>query len=377
MRRKFLIILTGLVILFFISCEEKTGIMEQQPEVFSIQPASVPTRLNVSQTKTYSISFKVTHPNGSESISNVSVTFYSSNQSDVLLTTDLYDDGRVNHPGDKDVIAKDGIFTNTFQSDSLIFPLGDVYIKATALDNSQQQIQTDFISSLSLLNKAPVLVSISAPDTLPSGSDAVLFSVVIQDSNGIEDVPSVTMRLKQQNFAIFSTTLNLLSSTDTDSGSYGAYFDSSFAAERIGSYDLEFQTMDLSGDSSNKEVKSIYLENLSPGISNVQLPDSVQRPSAGEDTIVVSLLANDHQGLDDIDIVAFNIFRIGGDTTSIEMFDDGDFANHRDEKANDGVYSRGLTLTPQNLAATFYFIFQAKDKVNNFSTTVIDSMVIQ
>jgi len=376
MRMKFLIIQIGLLILFFISCEEKTGIMEQ-PEVFSIQPASVPTRINVSQTKVYSISFKVTHPSGVDAISNVSVTFYGSNQSDVLLTTDLYDDGGVNHPGDKDVIARDGIFTNTFQSDSLIFPLGDVYIKATALDNSQQQIQTDFISSLSLLNKTPIVVSISVPDTLPSGSDAVLFSAAIQDSNGIEDVPYITMRLKQQNLTIFSTALNLLSSNDVDSGLYGAYFDSSFATERVGNYELEFQAVDLSGDSSNTDLRSIYLENSSPTLSNVQLPDSVQRPAAGTDTIVVRVGAKDSQGLNDIDLVAFDIYRTGGDTTTIEMFDDGDFNNHRDEIANDGIYSRGLTVTPQNIAAKFYFIFQAKDKVNNFSTAIMDSLIIQ
>jgi len=376
MRMKFLIIQIGLLILFFISCEEKTGIMEQ-PEVFSIQPASVPTRINVSQTKVYSISFKVTHPSGVDAISNVSVTFYGSNQSDVLLTTDLYDDGGVNHPDDKDVIARDGIFTNTFQSDSLIFPLGDVYIKATALDNSQQQIQTDFISSLSLLNKTPIVVSISVPDTLPSGSDAVLFSAAIQDSNGIEDVPYITMRLKQQNLTIFSTALNLLSSNDVDSGLYGAYFDSSFATERVGNYELEFQAVDLSGDSSNTDLRSIYLENSSPTLSNVQLPDSVQRPAAGTDTIVVRVGAKDSQGLNDIDLVAFDIYRTGGDTTTIEMFDDGDFNNHRDEIANDGIYSRGLTVTPQNIAAKFYFIFQAKDKVNNFSTAIMDSLIIQ
>ncbi|NIW79347.1 MAG: hypothetical protein GWN16_07745, partial [Calditrichae bacterium] len=92
--------------------------------------------------KTYSVSFKVTHPAGVDAVDSVSVTFVGSDQSTELLTIGLYDDGSIDHPGDDDVIAKDGIFTNTFLSDSTAFPVGDVFIKATAIDENQQQLQT-------------------------------------------------------------------------------------------------------------------------------------------------------------------------------------------------------------------------------------------
>ena len=376
MHKKVFLIISIVFLLAIISCAEKTGVMEQE-ETFTVKAASVPARINVSQTKTYNIAFKVTHPEGIQAIISVSAAFFGSNQIDELLSINLYDDGGVNRPNDGDVIAKDGIFTNTFQSDSTVFPPGPIFIKATVIDNQQQQLQTDFISSLSLLNAPPVLVSVSTPDTLPSGSSTVLFSVTVQDSNQIEDISEVRFKLKKQNLTIFTNPLSLINSIASDTAQYGAFIDSSFAAERIGDYQLEFQAIDFSGDSSNSLVEPIYLENLPPIISNIELPDIVQRPTSGADTIVVSAGAKDPQSLNDIETVFFDIYRIGGDTTSIELFDDGDFINHRDLNANDGIYSRGLIVTPQSVAAKFYLIFQAKDKVDNYSGAVVDSMIIQ
>ena len=376
MYRILFLFIAGLILLVFISCEEKMGVMEQ-PAVFSIQPASVPIRISVSRLKTYILAFKVTHPEGVDAVTSVSAVFLGSDQSTELLNLNLYDDGGVNNPGDGDVIAKDGIFTNTFQSDSAIFPLGSVYIKATAMDNHQEQQESDLISSLALLNASPIIVSSSAPDTLFSGSPTVQFSVTVQDSNQTDDIENVTLRLKKQGLTIFSTSLSLLSSIAEDTALYGAFFDSSFAVERIGDYELEFQAKDLSDDISNILINPIYLENNKPEILNKELPDTVQRPTAGEDTIVVSALVKDSQSLNDIEIVYFDIYRIGGDTSNIELFDDGDFPNHRDQVANDGIYSRGLRVTPQNVAAKFYLTFQAKDKVNNYSVPIADSLIIQ
>jgi hypothetical protein len=376
MHSKVFLIITIVFFLAIISCSEKMGVMEQE-ETFTVKAASIPARINVSQTKTYNIAFKVTHPGGIQAITSVSATFFSSNQIDELLSINLYDDGRVNNLNDGDVIAKDGIFTNTFQSDSAIFPLGPIFIKATVIDNQQQQLQTDFISSLSLLNAPPVLVSVSTPDTLPSGSSTVLFSVTVQDSNQIDDISDVRLKLKKQNLTIFTNSLSLINSIAPDTALFGAFIDSSFATERIGDYQLEFQAIDLSGDSSNNLFKSIYLENLPPIISNIELPDTVRRPTLGADTIVVSGRVEDPQSLNDIETVFFDIYRIGGDTTGIELFDDGDLINHRDLNANDGIYTRGLLVTSQSVAAKFYLIFQAKDKVDNYSGTVIDSMIIR
>jgi len=375
-KKLFLILSSVLLLIVLTSCEERKGIVDQ-PQVFSIQPVSVPSRLNISRIKAYSISFKVTHPNGVDAIGNVSAIFFGSNQFDSLLTIDLYDDGGVNNPGDTDVIARDGIFTNTFLSDSMVFPLGIIYIKASVLDNAQRELQTDFIPCISLFNKAPVLVSLSAPDTLPSGSPPVLFSVMVQDSNGIEDVPSVTLRLKQQNLTVFSTELNSLSITAVDSGLYGAYFDSTFAAERIGDYRLEFQAVDLSEDSSNALTQAIYLENTAPEVFGISMRNTIQRPTSGVDTLHVKISANDSQGLSDILSVGFIAILVGGDTSSfLPMLDDGDTPSNGDDLANDGRYSTIIQIQPQNQTGTYIFEFSSDDKVGNTSVVSTDTLEV-
>jgi hypothetical protein len=377
MYKKWLFILSGVLLLMILtSCEEKNGIVAQ-PEVFSIQSVSVPSRINISRIKTYSISFKVTHPNGVDAIASVSTTFFAANQSDILFSTDLYDDGGVNNPGDMDVIARDGIFTNTFLSDSMTFPLGTIFVRAAVIDNSQQELQTDFIPCTTLFNKAPVLVALSAPDTLPSGSPPVLFSGTVQDSNGIEDVPSVIIRLKQQNLTIFSTELNSLNTIAEDSGLYGGYFDSTFAAERIGDYQLEFQAVDLSGDSSDVLPQSIYLENTAPRIFNISMRNTIQRPSSGADTMHVKISANDSQGLSDILSVGFVAILVGGDTSSfLPMLDDGDTPSNGDDLANDGRYSTIIQIQAQNQAGTYIFEFSSDDKVGNTSVSLRDTLEV-
>lgn len=387
MHKKFFLILSSVLLLIFLtSCEEKKGIVEQT-EVFSIQPVSVPSRLNISRTKPYGISFRVTHPKGVDAIASVSATFFAANQSDTLLTIDLYDDGGVNHPGDTDVIARDGIFTNTFLSDSSVFPLGIIYVKASVFDNAQRALQTDFIPCVSLFNKAPVLVSFSAPDTLPSGSQPVLFSVTVQDSNGIEDVPSVIFRLKRQNLTVFSTELNSLSTTAVDSGLYGAYFDSTFAAERIGGYQLEFQAVDLSEDSSNVLTQAIYLENTAPEIFNLQMVDSLQLPLGSEaNTTLIEIWVNDSQGLSDIDSVYFNSV-LPNDSAATNnpfiMYDNGLPFNPNgsageagDLVANDGTYSLTIALFSNTPTGRYKFFFFARDKVGQLTPGPVDSIFV-
>lgn len=377
MYKKWLFILSSILLLVILtSCEEKKGIVNQ-PEAYSIQSVSVPSRINISRIRTYSISFKVTHPNGVDAIAGVSTTIFASNQSDILFSTDLYDDGGVNNPGDMDVIARDGIFTNTFLSDSMIFLLGTIFIRATVIDNTQQELQTDFIPCTALFNKAPVLVALSAPDTLPSGSPPVLFSVMVQDSNGIEDVPSVILRLKQQDLTIFSTELGSLNTIAGDSGLYGGYFDSTFAAERIGDYQLEFQAVDLSRDSSDVSPHSIYLENTAPKVFDISMKNTIQRPSTGADTLHVKISANDSQGLSDILSVGFVAILVGGDTSSfLPMLDDGDTPSNGDNLANDGRYSTIIQIQPQNQTGTYIFEFSSDDKVGNTSTVLRDTLEV-
>ena len=369
----FIMFLGALLVL--VSCEEKTGPLDVPPE-FSIEAFTVPTMISIDRARTYTVAFRVTHPEGVEKIAGVSVTMLADDQSTILLQFPLYDDGEVLHPQDGDVVAGDGIYSNTFVSDSAIFSIGTIFLQARAVDANGDSRTTPFISASAIVNVAPRLISIDAPDTLFSGTEPVLFSAIVQDSNGVEDIAAVNFLLKRGGNLIVSGTMELISSSAPDSGVFGVFLDSTFAAERLGDYDLEFQAVDLSGDGSIPLSRTIFLENKAPSLSIVLLPDSVQRPSIGQDIIDVRVFVVDPQGLGDVAGVNLLVFRAQGDTTFIEMFDDGDFANNRDETAGDGIYSRGLIVVPNSTPDLYFFEFQVNDKVGNFSDVVVDSLRI-
>jgi hypothetical protein len=357
------------------ACEEEIVPPAPAPD-FSIAVFSFPPRINIARPQSYDVAYKVIHPGGLEAVSEVKTLFYGSDQTTVLQEILLYDDGGALHPGDRDVFAGDGIFSNVFVSDSLVFPVGEVFIRAEATDNTQQAVQSQFADIVSLTNLPPVLLSIAAPDTLKSASPPVAFSATVQDSNDISDVFAVAVRLTRNGGVIAIDSLKFTAATSPTEGEFAALFDSTYAAERQGAYVLEFQAIDFNEDVSNILNKPIYLENKAPALRNVMLADTVQRPAIGPDTLVVRITANDPQGLGDITSVTFTVLREGGTPATLDMFDDGDFDGHRDEIAGDGVYSRGVIVNAASVPGTFRFTFETADKVGNPAPAVVDTLVI-
>jgi hypothetical protein len=369
MLKYFLFLISLSLLLLFFACEEKKGIIDIEDVSYSINSVSLPSRINISRLKTYSLSYKITHPQGLNAVKEVQAALLNVTQ-DTLLKLTLYDDGSQVNPDGKDVLAFDGIYANTFQSDSMIIPEGEVTISAWVKDGSDDVIFAEPENTLAAFNAVPVLVMASAPDTLPSGSAPLLFSATVQDSDGVEDISSVIMRLKQQGNLIYIANLLLLSSSGLDTATFGEFFDSTFAAERIGEYTLEFQAQDLSGDLSSTAVNHIYLENEPPRLFNISLRDTIKRPLLGQDTLHVKVSADDSQGLTDISSVEFIVTLIGGNTSSPNpMFDDGDSEKNGDDIAGDGRYSLILGITPQNIPGKYVFDFYTNDKAGNISDT--------
>ncbi len=375
------------LLLFVIACDEEIVPPEAAPE-FAIEGFNVPRRLNVGNPRDYDVAFRVTHPQGPGAVAEVTVTFYGSDQTTELRQPlPLYDDGGFMHPGDKDVVANDGIFTNHFVSDSLVFPLGAVFMRATALDNAQQRVQSGFVEALALINAPPQLLSVNAPDTLVSGSRPLLFSVAVQDSNDIEDVASVTMRLKRGSSEIFSASLEFQGKTAPDSGVFGAFFDSTLAAERLGDYTLEFQARDESEDLSNVLAKPIFLENKAAFLFDVSVPDSAQLPTSGLQPVFVTIHCSDPQGLTDLDSVYFFSLRpdsvLANNGNPLVLQDNGlpfnpqnPFVEAGDLVANDGIFSLTVLLNPTALTGRYVFSFFARDKVGNFTVGPVDSIIV-
>ncbi|NIV11454.1 MAG: hypothetical protein GWN62_09280, partial [Aliifodinibius sp.] len=90
---------------------------------FGVEEFQAPTRLNLSNPRNYDVSFRVTHPEGVQAVTQVNLTIFSSDQSTVLLELPLFDTGENQY---RDVVAGDGIFSNHFFSDSTLFPVGPV-----------------------------------------------------------------------------------------------------------------------------------------------------------------------------------------------------------------------------------------------------------
>ncbi|MGH1362925.1 MAG: Ig-like domain repeat protein [Calditrichia bacterium] len=375
LNRFWLFLLLGL--LLTAGCEEELGPEGPEPDEYSITTVTVPQLLNLGSPRFYTVSYKVTHPDGPAAISGVTLTVLASDQTTVLQTLELFDDGGNAMPSAQDVVAGDGVFTNRVFSDPQVFTPSDVYFRATATASGNEQLSTTPAASMAVENSAPVIANATLPDSLRSGESLPL-SVDVTDADDLDNVSSVQVNLQSLSGSTLRTLqLSLQPGGGTMSGTYGGVLDSSFAAERQGDFQLEYRAEDLAGATSNTITTSIYLENLAPFLSDIQLAETFQLPASGLDTIVVRLSANDAQGLADIELVDMLVFREGSPppTTGIELFDDGDFTTNRDEVAGDGVYSRGLEISSTNQPGTFIFQFNGKDRVGNTAITINDTLV--
>lgn len=337
---------------------------------FAAEAFSVPARMNVANPQAYDFSYRVTHPNGVSAIAEVTLQFFASDQSTILEELALYDDGGVLFPGDKDVVANDGIFSN---SSVVVLPEGDIYLQAEATDSDGQIIRSEFVMAISLANLPPVLQTIDAPDTLQSGSQAQAFTAAVLDSNDILDVTAVLMRLMQRGNLIATDSLPLVNTISQNEGEFARQFDSTYAAERRGEYELEFQAIDFNEDLSNILSKTIFLENLASTLRNPMVPDTVRRPAAGADSLLIQISVNDPQGLGDIESVRFTVERDGGTPAILDMVDNGELG---DDVPNDGIYSRGIVVDENSALGIFSFTFEAADRVGNTAPTVVDTLVI-
>jgi len=374
--RLWLFLLLGLFLAS--SCEEELGPEGPELDVYSITAVTVPQLLNIGSPRFYTVAYRVTHPDGQSAIADVTLSLLDSDETTVLQSVQLFDDGGNTDPSAEDVVADDGVYTNRIFSDPQVISEGNVFLVAS-VTAAGEQLSTPQAAAVAVLNSAPVISNPVFPDTLKSGSSAQL-SLVVQDADELSNISSVEARLQNQNGSTLRTLeLQLVPGGSATEGTYSATMDSAFAAERQGDFQLEYQATDLAGDVSNSFSSAIFLENLAPDLSNIQLADTVQLPATGSDTLVVRVMANDPQGLGDLGAVTFTVLRQGTPNPSdpIELFDNGDFAANRDEVAGDGIYSRGLVLLSSNPPGTFTFTFETADKVGNLSTSIADTIVIE
>ena len=134
-------------------------------------------------------------------------------------------------------------------------------------------------------------------------------------------------------------------------------------------------------DNNNAEIvidSIIFAINYAPIIENIDAPDSVQRPTSGEESVYIHVTVSDANGLEDIKTVYFQVE--DNDSAGVwrdrfNLYDNGDEYFH-DNVANDGIYSGGFSINKNNKLTVNVFRYIAIDYADEQSEAIIDSIVI-
>ncbi|MCB9058784.1 MAG: hypothetical protein H6627_09465 [Calditrichae bacterium] len=375
----------GLLSLLISACEdESTSVKDTfDPIVKSVRLGE---RWNINSTDSSIVEVAVTDPQGSSDLKNIIVQVLDQS-SNVIFSDSLYDNGGINGSGD--IVAGDGVFRNMFLPTDISAGPGTFTFNFVVEDfdgNDAGPLQQDVLFAF---NTAPSVSDLQAPDSLKSGSQAVI-TIKVSDPDGNTDIQNVELDLLKNGFSVLGEPFSMADDGNTQrsgdilagDGIFSFKMDSSFAAGKTGSYGLNFVARDKSDVTSAAIEQEIYLENKKGSILTVSMPDTVTRPA----NIPIRVRVNEPQGLADIQRVYCELQASDGVFISdgqgghlkINLFDDGDAGGaHGDVLAGDGIFSVILSVGTNNVADTYTFYFYMLDKVNNLSDSLTDTLVIQ
>ncbi len=231
----------------------------------------------------------------------------------------------------------------------------------------------------------PVLISASVN---PAVFDTnTVHAVAIANVTSVDPVKAVTAVVTNPN----NTNMGTFSlhddgvAPDQSAGDniYSGYIDFSMICRIIGIYKTEFRAETEAGLFSGTITQNIELiktQNLNPLISDLIIPDSLQRPIGSELNVAfLQVKVTDPDGLCDIQKAYFNSFKPDGTPSSgnpFDMYDDGNIQGHCDTTAGDGLYSLCIAIDSNAQLGYFKFIFNAKDRSDSTSNTLIDSIYV-
>ena len=370
-----ILIILSLFILFF-SCDSEPELTNAAPEP-EIEFVRMDTIWNVTSADSKSVEAKVVDAQGSSSLKTVYLKVYSQS-GDLILESELYDDGGQLYPQAGDVFAKDGVFRNKYTAAQLDTASGIYQFKFVAEDNDAN-LSGEILKEVQLIKIfPPVLTSVVAPDSIPSGPYVKEFKISVESQGGQEI-------LKNVGFNIYNDSKTVLLETryiyEKESGfiekvkeniDFTFNSDSTFNVAKNGWYVLEFFASDISNQKSNLIDRPIFLENKVGTIHYIDLEDTLQRPS----TSLIQVKVSDPQSLADVDSVYFYSLRpdsvYANNGNPILLVDNGEWG---DNVAGDGVYSMTIQIFSSNDAGQYVFEFFMRDKAGNL--TAIERKVIE
>ncbi|MFA5803513.1 MAG: hypothetical protein WC879_02615 [Melioribacteraceae bacterium] len=143
-----------------------------------------------------------------------------------------------------------------------------------------------------------------------------------------------------------------------------------------GMYLINYFVEDKTGTTKKVASQTFLFDNgksnAAPIILSVSSPDTIEVKDVPLAFIVNATVA-DSNGIKDIKEVYFTTS--SGSRTM--LYDDGNFTANGDGIAEDGIFSRALSITPENEKGTYRFDFEAKDRGGLVSQVVRKYIVVK
>lgn len=176
--------------------------------------------------------------------------------------------------------------------------------------------------------------------------------------------------------AIARGTLQLQSAFG-DSGIYNAPISFTINRGESGTFRVQTYAEDTWGNRSNAIILSLHVlrNNSKPRLSNLQMPDTLVRPTTGFLPFKFTVAVSDSDGYQDIAQVFFKqIFPT--ESTSIPLFDDGNELLTGDLLSGDGIFSRIVRIDSSNSLGERQLLFLAQDNSGALSDSLIGTFII-
>lgn len=364
-------ILPALLILAVCTVRNPTGVIDEYPEIVSVETPVHIARLGQDS---YPVYVRVSDPQGLDDILMVDMSI-----GEETGRTELTDGGN-----DPDLIPNDGVYTavlkpNQFSSTGIIL----LHLRVIDLAGHQVEGLSDSIFvGETTSNGSPVLKDIQMPEQLESDSlGAVHFSVRIEDPQGQDDVDSAEIRIYPPLSAVPFYRVALRDDGTTGDiaphdGIFSLTVNLSDTLRGLGMHQVRFQAWDRQGASSLPAVRPLFISGLNnaPVLSRLAARDTVNR----QDTVpfLISVVVTDPQGIHDIKRVYFNSIKPDGSSAAGNPFilhDDGEAG---DFQAGDGIYSLSIQISPQNELGQYTFTFYAEDLSGTVSEPLIHVLTV-
>jgi len=269
------------------------------------------------------------------------------------------------------------------------------FILLVVLLGSCERKQSGVVDSTGI---APLLAQVTLS---PSGinSDSINVGANRQPNDLLTITTTLAARVQANSQRPISVTYSITSSDSLNTVSRGALLDdgqdpdqlkgdgvfsgkASFQIRRvqIGTYAVEVNAESDDGYRSNAIFTplTVFRGNRPPVISDLAAPDTVKLGNQSQ-SLLITLHANDPDGLSDVAKVIFNSYKPDGSGSGgnpFLMYDDGLVA-HGDEKTGDGIFSLLISLPSNTQLGTYRFEFQAFDRSNEPSNVIILRLTVK